>query len=177
MTISEIIKSKNWFTYVLSRLHCKEAEKYINSGENILYANMTKFKYSWEKKQLFGIVVVTSRKLILIAYSSNKKTENCVPIKTIKSVEREVKTMSFLYHSIIIKTLNEIITIYCPNKEDTLLLNALNKAIENYLISSKTECTTKKDYIDELEKLAALKDKGIITESEFLEKKKQLLSI
>jgi hypothetical protein len=46
-----------------------------------------------------------------------------------------------------------------------------NKMIKNFI----KDVSMKNDYINELERLSSLKDKGIITEDEFQTKKKELL--
>jgi hypothetical protein len=68
--------------------------------------------------------------------------------------------------------------------ENTIMFNsfqqkpfeALKIAIEQRMTESKNQ-TTAPSYLDELEKLAALRDKGIITEEEFIAKKIVLLGL
>lgn len=55
------------------------------------------------------------------------------------------------------------------------LYNLLLKKIQEYKASSSR--TDSRSSTDELEKLAALKEKGVITEEEFAAKKKQLLGL
>lgn len=52
----------------------------------------------------------------------------------------------------------------------------LKERIDQILASSRTG-TKASSNLDELEKLAGLKEKGIITEEEFNQKKKQLLGL
>ena len=64
----------------------------------------------------------------------------------------------------------------CFSRRETTDFERIKEAIEKKMVSLR-EGGAKPSNLDELEKLAALRDKGIITEEEFQAKKKQLLGL
>lgn len=63
-------------------------------------------------------------------------------------------------------------------KKQMPAFSELKKSIEAAIVKSNNPITSNSSSsLDELEKLASLKDKGIISEDEFLMKKKQLLGL
>jgi putative oligomerization/nucleic acid binding protein/uncharacterized protein DUF4429 len=75
-------------------------------------------------------------------------------------------------------------TFQAVTDENTVLFNTgpqkvfddIKAAIERKMVSARTPAKAS-SFLDDLEKLAALRDKGIITDAEFAAKKRQLLGL
>jgi len=64
-----------------------------------------------------------------------------------------------------------------PTDEEIAMLEAENEPDEKSATQAVPEGTTDESYLDELERLASLRDQGVITQEEFDAKKKDLLGL
>lgn len=171
MDLIEFMKRNKKVLYYLNIISWKKVNKIIENNENVLYATIIKFSFLPSlKKKTTGIFVVTSKRIIV--YCIQFTIIKHLYIKHIESVE---ETTNFINQkTIVLKGLNEIYNIYCSVSESKKILEAIHKLRESFLVN-KTIINNQEDYISQIERLSELRNKGIITDEEFTEKKRKLL--
>jgi len=161
----------------LNGKNIQRAEEQLRPDEKVLYLSPTNAVVitGKSKKELPGIVVITNQRVFLYnkaLFTVNMESFNLKDINSIESMSDGIKGSKIKIHTIT-KSMEVLISYKSSiaTKIIQLLDTAMNEAKNNSqnIISSP-------DIIDQIKKLAELKDQGILSEEEFDKKKQELLS-
>lgn len=145
-------------------LHLKSGEKMVAWGDGYI-GNVMGVK---EDAQKNGSLIVSNERVIFYRRGLLGEVLETIPLKSITSIERR----STLGHRV----------IRIHTSHDRLEFKLFDKAIEQTLmdaIEAGRGAETKQaapDGVDLLKQLAQLRDAGVVTEQEFQDKKRDLLS-
>lgn len=148
----------------------KEAEKMLTDNEEILYAVL--FLEGFPK-----VLVVTNKKVFTCKGTLSSAYTETLNLKDITSVDKTKAPFALTKGELIIRGITQVIKISLYKKAQSILddiQKTINSAKEN-LENSNTINNNSVNYLEELERLADLKEKGILSEEEFNTKKQQIL--
>jgi hypothetical protein len=151
----------------------KFRESHLKPGESIKafsYGYKGKPMGKGSEQQKFGALIITNERAVFFRKGFLGETFESIPINNISAVD---VSGGIVNHDVRIATSNKDLSFRSTEKE---LFNNCTEAIENLRGQQKKETSRQPDNIDQLERLAALRDSGVLTEEEFSEKKKQILS-
>ncbi len=149
-------------------------ERHAKSNEIILASvkgYIGKTMGSDEQKRRNGVLIVTKTRVIFYRKGFIGEVIETMPIKSIASIERK-STLGL--RVIRFYTNNDELEFKTFQKEGEAALIAAIESTKN--VAPKAPSEAKEDPMEKLQKLATLKDSGIITQEEFNAKKAQLLS-
>ncbi len=169
----------------------EEAEKLIDDDENVIIVLATNFSITYpdptKRVACPGVVFMTNKRMILYYKPLNEGISDITHITDIK----DIKLINGVNH-IQVYTEDKVYDYVVTPKvfRHSNLQNAVNKIYRAFLfaknpngfeMSENTEPPKSKDQStqdipEQIKKLSALKDKGIISEEEFQSKKTELLS-
>lgn len=165
--------------YVGYKSQIKEAEKLLYDNENVLFATPTNFAYAPtdQSKPIScqGILYLTDKRIVIYYRPAFKSYSLIMPVEDV--VNFEFITAGMANH-IQAQTLNAVCDFTVTNNavNAQLIYKIFLAVLEQYKPQNVPDDIPQNDTIDQIEKLAVLKDKGIITDEEFQSKKKELLS-
>lgn len=157
----------------------EEAEKAILPGETVLAIQCTNFdifSVTMKKPETHtGIFFATEKNLYFLSSIDFLKVQEIVPYNEIKAVNvAQRKAWLFLD----VETATRRYSLMTTDKESKKLYPIINDAIQK--VRQQTVVTKPavqdNDIFAKIEKLADLRDRGILTEEEFQQKKKEWLS-
>lgn len=168
----------------LFKKNIEEAENLIDDSEKIIVVLTTNFNIVYpdptQRTAGPGVVIVTDKKMLVYYKPLHEGISFITPISEIKDVKLIPNNMNG-GNNIQVYTADKVYNFTLPaagkiNKIYRAFLFALNQ--NEFVSFSNTDSSKDKsvDITEQIEKLAKLKDKGIITEEEFQSKKKELLS-
>ncbi len=124
------------------------------------------------KNKTAGIFLITSKRLLHCSkILFNSKVEQ-IMMENINNVESKG---GLIFAVLRIQSITNVMEIDLPNKDVIEVSRLISETIQK----SKQPATTQSTLIDPIEKikqLGELKDKGVLTEEEFIKKKEELLS-
>jgi Short C-terminal domain/Bacterial PH domain len=145
--------------------HLKVGEEVVASGDGYIGEMMGKGKDT----QHNGVLIVSRERVAFYRKGFLGEVLETIPLKSITSIERK----SMLGHR----------TIRIDTSHDSLEFKTFDGAVEQSLVDAieanrygVTEKPQAASSLDTLKKLAELRDAGVITEEEFAEKKRKILS-
>lgn len=185
MTIKEAIKESGTYN-PLAAFSIKEAEKQLTSTETVIFAMIANATISPVqgnlktntlnlKDKLNGVFVITDKRTYFCNNIINSAQCKEIRLSDIQSVDD--KSNVFGLSCIRIQGITDMFVIDVTKKLLFTLKEKLNDAMASSQHPTKPCQSAQNNYIEELESLSALLDKGIISEDEFNAKKKQLLGI
>ena len=185
MTIKDAIKASGTYN-PLTIFSIKEAEKQLTSAENVIFAMIAnvaispvqgnlKTNFVNLKDKLNGVFVVTDKRIYFCSNAINSVQCKEISLLDIQAIDDKTNVLGL--SCIRIQGITDMFVIDVTKKILLTLKENLNSAIASCQHVTKTCHSTQSSYIEELENLATLLDKGIISEDEFNAKKKQLLGI
>ena len=118
-----------------------------------------------------GILVSTNRRLIFVDKGLGLKVED-FPLDKISSIQYEV---GLALGKVKIHTSGNVATIINVNKVLAMKFSEFVRDKISNLSNKPNAINIQPTVLDQLEKLAVLKDKGILSEEEFIEQKKKIL--
>lgn len=146
-------------------LHLKSGEKMVAWGDGYI-GNVMGVK---EEAQKNGSLIVSNERVIFYRRGLLGEVLETIPLKSITSIERR----STLGHRV----------IRIHTSHDRLEFKLFDKAIEQALMDAieagrgaETKQAAGIDGVEMLQKLAQLRDAGVVTEQEFQDKKRDLLN-
>ncbi|MCH5192985.1 MAG: SHOCT domain-containing protein [Oscillospiraceae bacterium] len=164
----------------------EDAEKMLEENETVLFAEITNLSVTYigtnKTEKFIGVIFLTDKRIFFKSRSLKVVTSESIPLNDVISV-----------HCTLNKLANGHIEIQCPTKIYSIEvasrleeLHQINQefetAVNNYKSQHAAQSSSPQpnalqpDITDQIEKLAGLRDKGIITEEEFQSKKTDLLS-
>jgi len=188
--IQKSIKEYEISTF-LFKSDIEEAEKLIDDDENVIIVLATNFSITYpdptKRVACPGVVFMTNKRMILYYKPLYEGISDITHITDIK----DIKLINGVNH-IQVYTEDKVYDFVVTPKvfRHSNLQNAVNKIYRAFLFAKNpngfemsenteppksTEQSTQ-DIPEQIEKLSALKDKGIISEEEFQSKKTELLS-
>jgi hypothetical protein len=118
-----------------------------------------------------SLAVITNERFVRLKTQLLSPTDvKEVYLKDISNIDIDA---GFLTTTVFVKSAGGTIEIIVTNKE---MANIFKRNLNDAKSKLSEPVTPKVDIISQLEKLAELKEKGILTEAEFLEQKQRLLS-
>lgn len=165
--------------YLGYKSQIKEAEKLLHDNENVLFATPTTFAYSPadQTKPIAhqGILYLTDSRIVIYYRPAFKSYSLEIPLEDVISSQT---LFTVAANHIQISTINSVcdFTITTNVVNAQLIYNIFLAAFEPYKPQNALDAAPQGDVLSQLEKLASLKDKGIITEAEFNSKKADLLA-
>lgn len=154
-----------------------QAQEHLETGEQVLHV----VQGTYETKRLGndalrnGIFIATDRRLVFFGKRLGGFDMEVFPYENISSIEFK---KSMLGHSITFYASGNQVSMKWINKGD---VEEFVGWVKNHIGKQKTQVSTdtvkdRHSYIADLQKLAELRDAGIITEEEFQAKKSEILS-
>jgi len=169
MTADEIPKQLGLSTF-LSKGDFKVIASMISEGESLGVGAYVKYG------DAHGHLVATDSRLIWVNKSMFSTNSEVLYYKKVSHIEYKGGLMSGSIKLTVGKKIYEFGDM--PKERAKMFVTYVNEQINNPQSKKVNETTTKpNNTYDDLEKLAKLKDQGIITEEEFNKKKKQILGI
>lgn len=157
-------------------LHLKQSEKVIAWSEGYIGNAMGK----GSDTQHNGVLLVTPERVVFYRKGIMGEVIESIPLRNINSLERQSALMK---HTIFIYSSGNEIEFKSFNKEDNeKLVSEIEKAQESSgsaavkPIATEKSAEPKEDVYEQLKKLGELKELGILSEQEFVEKKAVLMS-
>lgn len=179
MTIAEHCTMHEKLTNVKTKRNgklLKEAEKLLTDNENVLYAVL------FVETGCNKVLVVTNKKVYTCENAiTGFKTEtlNLKDITSIDKIKSSFKVLQLSTGGLIIKGITQTITIKTLSTKAKSILDDIErityKAKEDLENNNVVNNNSNVNYLEELERLADLKEKGILSEEEFNIKKQQIL--
>ena len=166
---------------LLNEKNIQRAEEQLRADETVLYLSPTNAVVitGKNKKALPGIIVITNQRVFLynkVLFTVNMESFNLKDINSIDSMSDGIKGSKIKIHTTT-KSL-EILISYkssIATRIIQLLDTAMNDA-KNEFKNSNQISTSSPDIIEQIKKLAELKEQGILSEEEFSNKKQDLLN-
>jgi hypothetical protein len=162
----EVVMGESKHVTVFRNKHLKPAEEIIAWGEGYIGDMMGKGKDT----QHNGVLIVSQERVVFYRKGLLGEVLETIPLKSITSIERK----SLLGHR----------TLKIHTSHDALEFKTFDKKVDQSLseaIETNRHTDTQKqqtgDPLEILKKLAELRDAGIITEDEFLQKKQKILAL
>lgn len=153
------------------------ALEHLESGESIKASIGGTYdcKIMGEDSVRSGIFAATEKRVIFFAKKLMGYDMESFPFQNISSIE---KSKNFLGHKIsFFASGNKVEVKWIQDGDVEGFINYVNTKIGTGTQTSNTMATSSNDDIPTMiKKLAELKDQGILTEQEFLQKKRELLS-
>ncbi len=167
-----------------NKKNIENAEKLLHTDEQVLYISPTNciiFSQNTRKNErLPGIAILTTKRFIFNYKIMLNTATDMVTLDEIRSVSYNGNGMTGGHLEI--HTITKTYDILVSYRQDMmqylqeLFMWAKNNAAENNNVSfNKTNTNQNPDIISQIERLAELRDKGIITDDEFQNKKQELL--
>lgn len=187
MTISEFIKKNKEPSLLVCMGAVKTAEKMMFADEQLIYATIKTIstipvngrlgpEMVGIKNKLTGVVVVTDKRIFFCSSILGMKETKQINLKDVLSID-DAKV--FIRTAVLrVKGITDMLVIDGDSKH-------LDK-LKNAILESKNKCehvdggvnkTSQMSMAQQLLELKGLLDKGIITQSEFNEKKRKILDI
>lgn len=194
--IQKAIKEYEISTNIFFKKNVEAAEKYLSDDEDVILCLDTNFCINYpdptKKVALPGIVFLTHKRII-IYYEWKDKTVDVMPIEEITDIKAvdlnlsgdhiQVYSADKIYDFLILTKQKGLVISIAQSKQA-----AFGKIYRAFLFAKNPDgfgepeapkpekASTSYDIPEQIEKLSALKDKGIISEEEFQSKKTELLS-
>ncbi len=174
--IEKIIKEYEVNTF-LNEKNIKRAEEQLRSDETVLYLSPTNaVVYTGKnKKSLVGIIVITNRRVFLyskVLFSVTIESFNMTDLNSIESTSNGLSGSKLKLHT---NTKTMEVLISYKSSIATKIMQLLDKTM-NDAKNKNQSSVTPTDNIDQIKKLAELKELGIISQEEFEKKKQDLLT-
>ena len=171
------MQKKSWFERVLDSRDQKAhnlAVQNLAPGEELLCVRMGTFNdiAPFNKKPSYtsGAMVVTPMRVLRI--SNPFKNVRSIPLEQISAVNQSVAGGG-MFAKIEVIAPGESLDIQCNSENSVALVAAIESA--RAAASGSPEPTLESDPLAQIERLANLRDKGVLSEEEFLDKKAELL--
>ena len=171
----------------LSKKNYEDAESLLNENETVLFVNTANLKVSYvginKIEKFSGTIFLTDKRIVFKHQSINNFASEIMPLNEVISVHCTADSFNNCYMEAHSST--KIYFFNVAVKRDMLkqLHEEFETAVNNYKSqqavlnsTSQSNVAPQPDIADQIEKLAQLRDKGIITEEEFQAKKTDLLS-
>lgn len=155
----------------------KHVKKFIElqaNGEEVLAwapGYIGKMMGNGDDQQKNGVLIITNSRAVFYKKGIFSETINSIALDKISAVD---KKMGVIAGSVVITTSNQKIDFNALDKNQ---LKQCADAIEQAGSKPAADTTAATDSLDQITKLAALKDAGHITQQEFDAKKAELLDI
>ncbi len=196
--IQKSIKEYEVATSPFFKKSVEAAEKFLNDDENVILCLDTNFCISYpdptKKVALPGIIFLTNKRIVIHCrlkedFIDTLQLEKITDIKTLSlplgGDHIQIYSADKIYDFLILTKQKGLVVSMAQRKQAAFgkiyraFLFAKNP--NGFEMSENTEPTKSKDQStqdipEQIEKLSALKDKGIISEEEFQSKKTELLS-
>lgn len=174
--IEKIIKEYEVHTF-LNEKNINRALEQVRSDEKVLYIAPTNaVVYTGKSKKKFpGIVVITDKRVFLyskIFFSVQIESFNMSDINSIDSASNGISGSTIKLH-----TNTKSVEILASYKSSiaTKVIQLLDETMNAAKNKNQTSITPT-DNLDQIKKLAELRDSGILSQNEFEQKKQELLS-
>lgn len=128
---------------------------------------------NWGRKTVFDILALTDRRLILLGKGVIRSESEDYPLSQVSSISAFKKLISTELTFIVGGT-SRSVKAFEPPKADGLVRKA--RELMSRPASAAPAPPSTPDPLAQLKELAALRDAGVLTDQEFEEKKKDLLS-
>jgi hypothetical protein len=154
----------------------EKLEAKLHDNEEVIYISPTNVVISEANtravKKLPGVCALTNERFIFYNKTLFNEYTDMVPIDEIRSLDCSGNglTGGHIKISSITKTYDILVTY---KKEVMASIQEKFYSVKN---SPRNQVTNSPDIIDQIQKLSDLKDKGVLTEEEFNQKKTELLS-
>lgn len=177
----EMALSKSYISAFGYGSSIKKAEEMLSKDENVLFVTPTEMTVTYvntrRKNTTHGVVFLTNKRFLFCSKMIDFQTDS-IPINEIKSIDSsgnglvggrvEIHTATKTYNILVSYKVNNA-------KQVQEIQQIFEQALSDYN-PQNTVVSSQPNAIEQIEKLAALKDKGIICEDEFNAKKAELLS-
>lgn len=150
------------------------AKDHLESGEQVIHAVLGQYETKILNTETTrkGVLIATDRRVIFFAKKLTGYDLEVFPYSNISSIEASKGLMG---HSIsLFSSGNKVKIKWIQEENKGDMQKFINYVKEN--IGKKSGGQTNNDVIDQIKKLAELKESGIISEEEFKNKKEDLLS-
>ncbi len=196
--IKNAIKEYEIATTPFFKRSVEAAEKYLDDSENVILCLEVNFCINYpdptKKIALPGIVLITNKRIIIYYKPNKEEFTDVLPLEDITNIKPfnplvgsdhiQVYSVGKVYDFPIVTKQRGLVISAVQSKQAAFakIYRAFLFAVNpNCFGETKTEgaekCTDKtSDIPEQIEKLAALKEKGIISEEEFQTKKSELLA-
>lgn len=183
----QALKKYNILVFLSLKKAIEDAEQMLDENETVLFAEITNLLVTYigtiKTERFIGVIFLTDKRIIFKSRSLKVITSETIPLNEVISVHCtlnkltnghiEIQCSTKIYSIEVISNLDELHQI---NQEFETAVNNY-KAQQAALNSTpQPNIAPQPDIADQIEKLAQLRDKGIITEEEFQAKKTDLLS-
>jgi hypothetical protein len=174
--IEKIIKEYGVNTF-LNEKNIKRAEEQLRSDETVLYLSPTNaIVYTGKnKKSLVGTIVITNQRVFLyskVLFSVTIESFNMTDLNSIESTSNGLSGSKLKLHT---NTKTMEVLISYKSSIATKIIQLLDTTM-NEAKNKNQSSIAPTDNIDQIKKLAELKDLGIISQEEFEKKKQDLLN-
>ena len=179
--VEQAIEKFKIFTFG-NKKHIERAQEKLNNDEHVLFVTPTTFTTSSSSKVIPATLFLTDKRIVFYyCFPSDQFDSDEIPINKVRSVryhENRHKSDRLILHSV--NNSYEFTVISQANIRQ--IYQEFESIIDNYRtqlfahISTQQQNIPQPDIPEQIEKLAQLRDKGIITEEEFQAKKADLLS-
>lgn len=171
------MQKKSWFERVLDSRDQKAhalATQNLAPGEELLCVRMGTFDdiAPFNKKPSYtsGAMVVTPIRVLRI--SNPFKNVRSIPLEQISAVNQSVAGGG-MFAKIEVVSPGDSLDIQCNPENAATLVAAIESA--RAAVAAPPEPASESDPLAQIEKLATLRDKGVLSEEEFIAKKAELL--
>ena len=159
----------------------QRAEEQLRPDENVLFLSPTNAVVitGKNKKELPGIIVISNQRVFLynkVLFTVNMESFNLKDINSIDSASDGIKGSKIKIHT---TTKSMEVLISYKSSIATKIIQLLDAAMNDAkkeINNNQNVIVSSPDIIDQIKKLADLKDQGILSEEEFNKKKQELLS-
>ncbi len=161
-----------------NRTNIDNAEKMLSDEEKVLFVtptNLTVSSVNIRKKDTTpGVLFLTDKRVLFCSQILGKFKTESVPLNEIRSINGNGNGLSGGHIEIqtIAKTYDILVSYKMSNVQQ--IQQIFDQARAGF--GSQQAASPQPDILSQIEKLSSLKDKGIISESEFNAKKAELLS-
>lgn len=155
----------------------KNAESQVRDDENILYiapSNAT-IRTGRQKKKLPGILVITDKRVFFYSKVLFIVSTESFNLKDLNSIESSSTGISGSYITLNTNTKSMDVLISHKRKVAHEIIQLLDTAMDNAKNKFQSG-SNQTDNIEQIAKLAKLKEQGILSEQEFEKKKQELLN-
>lgn len=152
----------------------KYRKKHLSAGEEILTwcsGYVGSFAFGAKEPAKEGALIITKTKVIFYRAGLTSEIHESIPLANISAVDTKSKLG---FKTITISTSNNDIVFKTIDAEGTKqVLETLNACIA---AKANPTAAVEESPLEKLKKLGELKEAGVVTEAEFMEKKKELLA-
>lgn len=177
----DLTKVADEFSVKFSKNDVNRIDEVVEKNETILFASSTncviKSVNTKKTEKYPGIAILTNKRFIFTYKIMLSWTIESFPVSEIQALNCSGNGLTGGHVQIhtVVKTYDILVTY----KKD--IAQKIERAFENARMNSANygsaaPSNSNTDVLEQIEKLAALKDKGVLSDSEFEEKKKELLS-